>query len=37
VLECRRELESVMAWLRAEVEHELRLEALFEDLNGEGE
>jgi hypothetical protein len=32
VLECRRELESVMAWLRAEVEHEVRLEALFEDL-----
>jgi hypothetical protein len=32
VLECRRELESVMAWLRAEVEHEVRMEALFEDL-----
>ncbi len=36
VLECRRELESVMAWLRAEVEHEVRLESLLEDLGTDG-
>jgi hypothetical protein len=34
VLECRRELEEVVAWLRAEVEREVRLAALFEDLEG---
>ncbi len=32
VLDCRRELEEVVAWLRAEVEREVRLAALFEGL-----
>jgi hypothetical protein len=35
VFNCKRELEEVLAWLRAEVEREVRLEALFEDLGAD--
>jgi hypothetical protein len=31
VLNCKKELEEVVAWLRAEVEREAQLEVLFED------
>ena len=31
VLDCKRELEGVIAWLRAEVEKEIQLETMFND------
>jgi hypothetical protein len=31
VLECRRALEEILAWLRAEVEKEIQLETMFDD------
>ncbi len=34
-LQCRRAVEEVLAWLRAEVEKEIRLETLFEDLHSD--
>jgi hypothetical protein len=35
VFNCKRELEEVVAWLRAEVHRELQLTALFEDLHSD--
>jgi hypothetical protein len=31
VFNCKREIEEVMAWLRAEVEKEIQLETMFDD------
>jgi hypothetical protein len=31
VFNCKREIEGVMAWLRAEVEKEIQLETMFDD------
>jgi hypothetical protein len=31
VLQCRKALEDVLAWLRAEVEKEIQLETMFDD------
>jgi hypothetical protein len=30
-LQCRREVETVLEWLRAEVEKEIQLETMFDD------
>lgn len=35
VLQCRRELEEVLAWLRAEVAHEITLTTMFDDLHSD--
>jgi hypothetical protein len=36
-LQCRRAVEEVLAWLRAEVEKEIRLETLFDDLHSDND
>ena len=35
VLDCKRELEEIVAWLRAEVFREAQITALFDDLHSD--
>jgi hypothetical protein len=37
VLNCRREVEEVLSWLRAELRKEAQLEALFDDLHSDND
>jgi hypothetical protein len=37
VLDCKRELEEVVAWLRAEVFREAQLAALFDELHSDND